>query len=387
MFVPQGVVATFKTLQSYEKLARYANFSANNLAISKGISTFAKMKKETYQSQKAFAGEKKPSMKRRFVGHDYTRRGIYMLTMTVEGRRPLFGRVYGSSDDARIELSELGCAVRDEWWNIPSYYPQVKVFELQMMPDHLHGILFVSEPLSCGLSRVVRGFKTGCGRAYRRLIAPLPVATESQQTMKENQQTSHPELQTKKGSHPEHGLLFEPGYNDLVLRTDDEYQRWKHYLRDNPRRLLMKRERPELLRPFFNMQLGSHRYNGIGNRELLSAPQRMAVRVSRRLTGQQLEAEVARYLEAARSGTVLISPAISPGEKRVMRQAFDLHLPTIVVLRNGFTPLSKPQGEQFDACAQGRLLMLSAWEHTNERITLTAYDCQQMNLMAIELSQ
>jgi REP element-mobilizing transposase RayT len=344
------------------------------------------MKKETYQSQKAFAGEKKPSMKRRFVGHDYTRRGIYMLTMTVEGRRPLFGRVYGSSDDARIELSELGCAVRDEWWNIPSYYPQVKVFELQMMPDHLHGILFVSEPLSCGLSRVVRGFKTGCGRAYRRLIAQLPVATESQQTMKENQQTSHPELQTKKGSHPEHGLLFEPGYNDLVLRTDDEYQRWKHYLRDNPRRLLMKRERPELLRPFFNMQLGSHRYNGIGNRELLSAPQRMAVRVSRRLTGQQLEDEVARYLEAARSGTVLISPAISPGEKRVMRQAFDLHLPTIVVLRNGFTPLSKPQGEQFDACAQGRLLMLSAWEHTNERITLTAYDCQQMNLMAIELS-
>ena len=375
------------TLQSYEKMVRQPNISAINLAKSKGISNFAKMKKETYQSQKAFAGEKKPSMKRRFVGHDYTRRGIYMLTMTVEGRRPLFGRVYGSSDDARIELSELGCAVRDEWWNIPSYYPQVKVFELQMMPDHLHGILFVSEPLSCGLSRVVRGFKTGCGRAYRRLIAPLPVATESQQTMKENQQTSHPELQTKKGSHPEHGLLFEPGYNDLVLRTDDEYQRWKHYLRDNPRRLLMKRERPELLRPFFNMQLGSHRYNGIGNRELLSAPQRMAVRVSRRLTGQQLEAEVARYLEAARSGTVLISPAISPGEKRVMRQAFDLHLPTIVVLRNGFTPLSKPQGEQFDACAQGRLLMLSAWEHTNERITLTAYDCQQMNLMAIELSK
>jgi len=49
--------------------------------------------------------------------------------------------------------------------------------------------------------------------------------------------------------------------------------------------------------------------------------------------------------------------------------------------------LSKPHGEQFDACAQGRLLMLSAWEHTNERVTLTAYDCQQMNLMAIELSE
>ena len=319
---------------------------------------FVGMNKEDYEKRKAFAGKKKPSMKRRFAGHDYTRRGIYMVTMTVEGRRLLFGRVYGSGDDPRIELTELGCAVRDEWWNIPQYHPEVKVFALQMMPDHLHGILFISEPLACGLSGIIRGFKTGC-------------------------QTG----QTLKGSHPEHGLLFEPGYNDLVLRNHDEYQRWKHYLRDNPRRLLMKREHPDLLRPFFNLQMGSHTYNGIGNRALLTAPQRLAVRVSRRLTGKELDAEVARYIEAARNGTVLISPAISPGEKRVMREAFDLHLPTIVVLRNGFTTLSKPKGEQFDACSEGRLLMLSAWEHTNERITLTANDCVQMNLMAQELSR
>lgn len=331
------------------------------------------MDKDSYKKRQAFAGNKKPSMKRRFVGHDYTRRGIYMVTMTAEGRRPLFGRVYGTSDDPRIELSALGSAVRDEWWNIPSHHPEVKVYELQMMPDHLHGILFISEPLSCGLSGIIRGFKTGCGRAYRRLVAPLPVATES--------------LQTLKGSHPEHGLLFEPGFNDLVLRTDDEYQRWKHYLRDNPRRLLMKRERPDLLQPFFNLKLGSYTYNGIGNRDLLTAPQRMAVRVSRRLTGQQLETEIARYLDAARSGAVLISPAISPGEKMIMRLAFDLHLPTIVVLRNGFTPLSKPKGEQFDACSQGCLLMLSTWDHSNEQVKLFATDCQQMNLMSLELSQ
>lgn len=84
---------------------------------------------------------------------------------------------------------------------------------------------------------------------------------------------------------------------------------------------------------------------------------------------------------------LVTSPAISPGEKRVMRTVFDMGLPTVVVLRNGVTPLSKPKGEQFDASAQGRLLTLSAWPHCNERITLTAYDCQQMNLMALELSE
>lgn len=296
-----------------------------------------------------------------------------MVTLTIEGRRNLFGRVYGSSNDPRIELTSLGNAVRDEWWNIPSYHPEVKVFELQMMPDHLHGILYISEPLNCGLSGIIRGFKTGCGRHYRQLIAPLSVATESQRT--------------PKGSHPKHGLLFEPGFNDLVLRDNSEYQRWKHYLRDNPRRLLMKRENAQWLRPFFQFNKGSYTFNGIGNRELLNVPKRLNVRITRRLSCEQMEAEVARYLEAARNGTVLISPAISPGEKMVMRHAFDQHLPIVVIRENGFEPLSKPHGEQFYACAKGLLLILSTWEHHNDRRKLTAYQCQQMNLIALELAR
>lgn len=58
------------------------------------------MDKETYEKQKAFAGEKIASMNRRCVGHDYQGRQIYMITMVTEGRRPLFGQVAGRSDGA-----------------------------------------------------------------------------------------------------------------------------------------------------------------------------------------------------------------------------------------------------------------------------------------------
>jgi hypothetical protein len=54
-------------------------------------------------------------------------------------------------------------------------------------------------------------------------------------------------------------------------------------------------------------------------------------------------------------------------------------------MENGFTPLSKPHGEQFYACGQGTLLMLSPWEHHNEKRLLTAAQCTQMNLMTLEL--
>lgn len=347
------------------------------------------MTDEQVKAIKKYAGEKKASMKRRDDHHDYKERCIYMLTLEVEGRRPVFGRLVGdpfanrgSHNEPRIELSELGKAVQAEWLGISRYYPQIKVLVVQMMPDHMHSILFVTERIPVHLGKVILGFKIGCRKAQEALEA---AATEKA-SPRSPQVTASPsqEVSPQEPTPPYHPL-FAKGYNDMILYSYDVFAKWKNYLLDNPRRLLMKRARPEWLRPFFNLRIGSHNYNGIGNLNLLSAPLRVAVRVSRRFKDNEIAAETTRYLELARQGAVLVSPAISPGEKRVMRATFDAGFPTIVIMENGFTPLSKPQGERFDACAQGRLLMLSPWEHHNERKKITAEQCQQMNLMALEI--
>ena len=367
------------------------------------------MTEEQIAAKKEHAGEKKASMKRRDDHHDYTERRMYMITLEVEGRRPVFGRLVGnafapkgSKDEPRIELTALGQAVQSEWMGIHDYYPQIEVMAVQMMPDHMHGILFVREQLPVHLGQVISGFKAGCRKAEKALIAAAephpsektakamegaPQAT-GKRALSSQQETALP-LQSARGplQAPTQAYrpLFAKGYNDLILRSYDELPAWQNYLHDNPRRLLMKRARPEWLRPFFGLQIGQHRFSGIGNRELLKAAKRKAVRVSRRLSDEEIAREVERYMEEARQGAVLVSPAISPGEKRVMRAAFDAGLPTIVIMENGFTPLSKPHGEQFYACGQGTLLMLSPWEHHNEKRLLTAAQCTQMNLMALEL--
>ena len=357
------------------------------------------MTEEQIKAKKIFAGEKKTSMKRRDDRHDYMERRMYMITLEVEGRMPILGRLVGnpfaekgSGSEPRIELSALGRAVENEWMAIHSHYPQIEVRAVQMMPDHMHGILFVRERLPVHLGQVISGFKAGCRKAQRALedatAEPFPtekgIPLSKQVAASLSPQVVAPPPQSSKRPYRP---LFAKGYNDLVLRSYDELPVWQNYLHDNPRRLMMKRARPEWLRPFFGLRIGSHDYNGIGNRQLLAAPRRKAVRLSRRMDECQIEAEVARYMKMAKEGTVLVSPAISPGEKRVMRAAFDADLPTIVIVENGFTPLSKPRGEQFDACAGGRLLMLSAWEHHNEKRGLTAEQCTQMNLMALELCE
>ena len=478
------------------------------------------MTDDQLNAKKKYAGEKKASMKRRDNHHDYRERRMYMITLEVEGRRSLFGRVVGnafaergSRDEPRIELTELGKAVQSVWMGIHGFFPQIEVMAVQMMPDHMHGILFVKEALPVHLGQVISGFKAGCRKAQRALLeaekekagkeagkeekaaerkaaaeplltekgrgaekaaaetllakkeraagkaaaeplltekgrgtekaaaetlltekeraagkaAAEPLLTEKTKTLlagKEAEKAAAEPLLTEKtktllagkaeallaekgkqegkelavsqyvtavplreeaGAYC--GALFAKGYNDLILRSYDELPVWQNYLHDNPRRLLLKRARPEWLRPFFGLQIGSHSYSGIGNRLLLTACKRKAVLVSRRLSDSEIEEEIARYLEMAKQGTVLVSAAISPGEKRVMRAVFDAGFPTIVIMQNGFTPLSKPQGRQFDACARGALLMLAPWEHQNEKQKITSAQCRQMNLMALEICE
>ena len=274
---------------------------------------------EDFEKHKPFAGEKKPSMLRRRVGHDYQSRRIYLITMTVVGRRPLLGTLVGDADAPegspsapRVELTALGQQVRDCWMAIEKHYPEVNVLATMVMPDHLHGILFVERQMEQHLGMVIKGFKTGCNKAFRSSLLQHCCSIDNR-CCKEDQ-----------------GFLWSRGYNDHILEGKDELERWFAYLRNNPRRLAMKRAYPDFFRVQFNITIGSQTYAAIGNRFLLDCPQKKQVQCSRSLTEKEIEGVTATMLQhSRRCGAVLVSPAISDGECAVMRAALDAHLPLI----------------------------------------------------------
>ena len=331
------------------------------------------MDRKTFESQKAFAGEKKPSMQRRCVDNDYTARRIYMITMVTEERKALFGKVVGrseavepSAEAPHVELSPLGKAVEQIWLTIGGHHPEVKVVALQMMPDHLHAILFVREKMEKPLGKVLLGVKQACNQAFRKLM-PVEFVAVAQQHAKQDRNN---------------GLLFAKGFNDQILLRDGQLERWLNYLKDNPRRLLMKRENPDLFRVQRGLEYAGQSFSAIGNRFLLERPLKLQVQCSRRMTEADLKVKLEACLKAARQGTVLVSPAISKGEKVIMRAAFDEGLPLIYLQENGFTDLAKPGGKRMEACARGQLLILSPWEHHNEKITIKRGQCLELNEMA-----
>ena len=165
------------------------------------------------------------------------------------------------------------------------------------------------------------------------------------------------------------------------MKRDGQLAVWRNYLKDNPRRLLMKREHPDYFRVQRNVKVGTQTFSALGNLFLLQRP-KLQVLCSRRLSDAEIQTKVNNCLREARQGTVLVSPAISKGEKAVMRAAFDEGLPLIYLQENGLTDLAKPGGQRMEACARGQLLILAPWEHHNEQITISRRQCLSLNELA-----
>ena len=384
-------------------------------------------KDKKLQEKLRFAGEKVPSMKRRSNINDYYGRHIYMVTLAVEGRRPLLGSLRGNSTIADgqegapcVVPTPLGQEVIRCWELIPQFHHEVRLLAFQLMPDHLHGIFFVQEAMKEHLGQVISGFKAGCNKAYRRLmmveagafvveavpqhtgmevveavpqhtgkegasayevVPPLLVEAVPQHTNKLPLPSEH---RLKKDDRS-HGLLFERGYNDLISKSYDMLPRLTAYLHDNPRRLAIRREHPDYFRVQFGVTVAGQTYAAIGNRFLLDSPDMEQVQLTRSLTEVQIAKERDKFMAMAKTGTVLVSPAISKGEQVVMRTVMDAHLPQIFITPWGFNKFSKPGHQYFDACADGRLLLLAPWPHQNERVPLTRTMCLALNKMAEDI--
>lgn len=297
-------------------------------------------------------------MKRRKVGHDYCGVAIYMVTLCVEGRRAILGTLNGPDDNHQVPWvypSQVGTAVKKAWQELPQYHPQVKLLGFQLMPDHVHGIIYVTSPMPQHLGRLIQGFKKGCRDALKQ------IGVEGE-------------------------TLWEEGYNDRILQGSGQLDRWIKYLMDNPRRLWVKRNHANLFVQRSDIVIGSMPVTVMGNHFLLDYPNKVAVKCSRRLSEQEIDAESLRYLEMASHGAVLVSPCISPGEKEVMGRAFEAGYPMIVLLENGFAPFQKPGGRQFDACSQGRLLLVAPCPHHDDYRKITREQCNALNALARAIS-
>lgn len=363
-----------------------------------------------------------------------------------KGHPHLFGAlspVLGDDGEPYIALNAFGKAVERCIDDIPRFYPQFRVIERVVMPNHVHIVLRVVErlPEKKPLGFYLNKWKVGVNQAYKEIC--LGVRKETKMHIR---QSSRPMAETarlranriKGGGHghkdPDTGLVFETNFHDRILFRPEQLGTVVAYVRENPRRLwelvhnreyfvktlnwrltlpvlpeggtknayrwwhyypggreaLLREGVKGLIAPLeFDGESMTITFNAIGNRELLQVPERMQIQCSRSMSEEAIDELVDDVLEACAHGVVIISPCISNGEKRVARAVMDAGYPLIVIFPNGIPPQSdeyKPYGAYFYACAKGQLLILSPWDFKKGTTTLARWQCLMLNDVSAQMS-
>ena len=74
-------------------------------------------------------------------GYDYSQSGYYAVTACTQNRSCLFGVI----DNGDMLLNDAGRMIAETWDEIPDHYPGIELDVMQIMPNHLHGIIVVRE--------------------------------------------------------------------------------------------------------------------------------------------------------------------------------------------------------------------------------------------------
>jgi putative transposase len=158
----------------------------------------------------------------RLQGADYSN-GCYFVTICTDRRRPLFGEI----NDNICVLSPIGRIAETCWIQISHHLRYVQLDAFVFMPNHVHGILYIDHTT---MPETERQF----GQALSGTLATVVGSYKSAVTKNVNQT-----LQRQAQS------LWQRGYHETIIRTQEAYDRIKEYIVLNPERWFEDEENPE----------------------------------------------------------------------------------------------------------------------------------------------
>ena len=326
-------------------------------------------------------------------GWDYRGRAIYHFTLPIEERYPLFGVIEGgSAETAAVRLNAFGQRVCLLLRGLPQFYAKkgfaLKVLATRVMPDHIHLVIQVLEPLPRGIGAVVRGFKSACTSIYKREYykggenaAKMHEGENAAKMHEDENAAKMHEGENANSTFVHFDRIFavtstiwqsdKAYYHERILHAPGQLRHMIDYVKDNPRRLWLKKRHPDLFKIHRRTQTHGLLFTSLGNHFLLDWPDRQMVELSRSTPADEVEQRLAEALAAAQNGAITYTAAISKGEQLIARTLRQQGFPLVILLNDGFPKEGspheryfKPGGVYFEACAEGRLLLLEPTAET-----------------------
>ena len=260
--------------------------------------------------------------------------------MATDPRAALFGRVR----NARVERSDLGEQVFKSLEAIPDFNPGIRLFEHELMPDHLHCNLYLPP---CPDSPAPSGVKN---RAQLQRLGAVMRKFKTFTTTLARRQLGRP-------------TLWQQGYHDRICTSRRFIDAVARYIKYNALKYELMYNRPECMRirePLASIRLDADDFwKGMGNVSLLDADRKLlSLRVSR--ATRDIGKVVARMEDAVRAGYTILSGFISPGEVAVRDMLLNNQNATFIhVLPSCMKNGHRPDSRYLKPLEEGRFLELA----------------------------
>ncbi|KAB1064348.1 transposase [Salibacter halophilus] len=164
----------------------------------------------------------------RLKGYDYSKKGLYFITLCCQDRSSFFGEI----DNGENRLNKAGEIVKEEWEKTPLIRENTALHEYIIMPNHFHAIIEILfsknheenigefKSPSQTIGAIIRGFKGASTKRIKELY------------FSENQSTCESQFAPKHFSPTD--KIWQRNYYESIIRNEKSYYNISRYIRNNP---------------------------------------------------------------------------------------------------------------------------------------------------------
>lgn len=167
---------------------------------------------------------------------DYSKDGLYYITICTFRRKMIFGHIYNHE----MILSPIGKIVSDEWNKSFQIRRELFCDVFVIMPDHLHAILRINNGVD--VVETYDNIVDTHGRAYLQNPPQTPQQTQHGIAYRSPKSISSfvacfkssATKQINEFRHTPNEPVWQPLFYDHIIRDDREYKRIWDYIIENP---------------------------------------------------------------------------------------------------------------------------------------------------------
>ncbi len=158
----------------------------------------------------------------RLKEYDYSRAGVYFVTVCTQDRKCFLGNV----GNGTVELSHIGKTAHEFWFEIPKHFKNVQLDAFVVMPNHIHGIIFIDDNCRGGVTPPPRNPTLGQIVAYYK-YQTSKIINQIRNTI---------------------GMpVWQRNYYEHVIRNEKELNQTRQYVINNPLQWKFDKENPDTI--------------------------------------------------------------------------------------------------------------------------------------------